>query len=128
MSGTPPTDTGRKKAGKNRRKYGRGGGSRNPARRKKPKHTTKAEIRRRVRAHRAASIEHMRTCNRISMRDGKKTHLERAIEHLEAVVALHAATNAVRQQLVRCRETLWDIEHAETAGEKESIAIILDDE
>jgi len=91
---------------------GRGGGWRSERddRRRKRKSCTKAELRRRVGAHIEGAIAEIGISNRITIVPEKQMHIERALFHLESALEHRAGSHALRQQIARCRELLWEIQ------------------
>lgn len=98
---------------------------RRPDRRRKRKSCTKAVLKQRLRAHLVNAIAQIEVANRIDIVPEKKTHLELAIAHLEAVHTERAGSHLLRQQLAICRELLWEIERGASDCRGGQVEIII---
>lgn len=108
-----------------RRRRGKGWRSERSDRRRKRKSVTKAELRRRVRARIEGALREIGVANRIAIVQEKAAHLGRAVEHLEAALQSHAGSRGLRQQLVLCREALWDMNQGAPDIASRRVEIIL---
>ncbi|MEJ2744892.1 MAG: hypothetical protein P8123_04285 [bacterium] len=101
---------------------------RHPDRRRKRKRCTKAELKQRLRAHLVKALAQIDVVNRIDIIPEKKTHLERAIIHLEAVCVERPGSHLIKQQLALCRELLWDIERGAPDCRCACVEVMIDGE
>ncbi len=83
-------------------------------------------LKKRLRAHLINAISQMNIVNRIDIIQEKKSHLEQAVAHLEAVRAERAGSHLLKQQLAICHEFLWEIERGTSDCRRARIDIIVD--
>ena len=85
-------------------------GRRRTDHRRRMKACSKAALKRRQRAHLAASSAEIATAGRIDMVEAKKRHFEKAVARLDALLLDRPAAYLLRQQRALCFDALREIE------------------